>query len=242
MNESHIQIAGRHILYDSDGAFDPAWFDTAPGSGARARAESSFEAAGGGRNRAEFFQADGTEYFIKHYARGGFPARFVADRYLYTGRDRVRSFAEWRLLAVLGDRGLPVPRPVAASCARRGACYTADLITASCRPARPLAERLREAPLGDRGWRAIGRTVRLFHDEGVWHADLNAHNVLLTDADAGVVLVDFDRARLRTDARAWRRANIERLRRSLDKLAARFSALHFTDNDFDALRDAYCGG
>ncbi len=241
MNESRIQIADRHILYDSDGAFDPAWFDTAPGSGARARAESSFEAAAGGRNRAEFFQADGAEYFIKHYARGGFPARLVADRYLYTGRDRSRSFAEWRLLAALSHGGLPVPRPVAASCARRGACYTAGLITASCRPARPLAKLLREAPLGERGWRAIGRTIRRFHDEGVWHADLNAHNILMTDA-AGVVLVDFDRARLRADARAWRRANIERLRRSLDKLAARSGALHFGGDDFDALRDAYCGG
>ena len=244
MNESHIHIAGRHILYDGDGAFDPAWFDH---SSDRARRDErrdqsglSFEAADGGRHRAEFFRAGGVEYFIRHYARGGFPARLVEDRYFYAGLNRSRSFLEWRLLAALSGRGLPAPRPVAASCARRGACYTAALITASCRPARPLAQRLREAPLGESGWRAVGKTIRRFHDEGVWHADLNAYNVLLTDA-AAVFLIDFDRARLRADARGWKRANVRRLRRSLDKLASR-SALHFSGGDFDALCDAYCGG
>jgi 3-deoxy-D-manno-octulosonic acid kinase len=65
-------------------------------------------------------------------------------------------------------------------------------------------------------WRAVGSTIRLFHDQGVVHADLNARNILVTPENR-VYLIDFDRARIRTaDTRAFR-ANLKRLRRSLDK-------------------------
>ena len=241
MKESRIFIAGRHILYDSDGAFEPCWFD-AGGRARNAQPGSSPERADGGRQVAEFFRVNDAEYLIKHYGRGGLPARLTVDRYLYTGRNRTRSFCEWRLLAALHCRGLAVPRPVAASVVRRGAFYTADLIVASCRPARPLANRLRAAPLGEHGWRAIGRTIRSLHDEGVWHADLNAHNILLGEDDTDVVLVDFDRSHVRSNARGWKRANVARLQRSLEKLARRRDGLYFSHADFDALRDAYCSG
>jgi len=235
---SHILIAGRHILYDSGSAFDPGWFD----AGERRRRGWPAEDAAAGRQRAEFFRAGGDEYLVKHYGRGGLPARLTEDRYLYIGWNRTRPFAEWRLLAALHRRGLPAPRPVAASFRRRGAAYTADLIVASCRPAQPLPALLRAAPLGEANWRAIGKTLRRFHDEGVWHADLNAHNVLVDKDATYVVLVDFDRSRIRRAANRWKRANITRLERSLDKLAAQFSALYFSRADFNALRDAYCGG
>ncbi len=238
MTESHILIAGRHILYDSGSAFEPCWFDAAE----RLRLGWSLGAADGGRQPAEFFRAGGVEYLIKHYGRGGLPAHLTEDRYLYRGWNHSRPFAEWRLLAALHRRGLPVPRPVAAAFRRRGVGYTADLIVVSCRPAQPLPSLLRAAPLGEAGWRAIGKALRRFHDEGVWHADLNAHNVLVAKDAADVVLVDFDRSRIRRPANYWKRANIARLERSLDKLAGQFSALYFSRADFNALRDAYCGG
>ena len=72
-------------------------------------------------------------------------------------------------------------------------------------------------PLAPAAWHAIGSCVRRFHDAGVCHADLNAHNVLL-DADGGVHLVDFDRGSIRAPG-AWRTANLARLERSLAKLA-----------------------
>jgi 3-deoxy-D-manno-octulosonic acid kinase len=60
--------------------------------------------------------------------------------------------------------------------------------------------------------------VARFHRAGVWHADLNAHNVLVT-AD-GLYLIDFDRGRMRIPSPAWQQANLQRLRRSLLKLGA----------------------
>ncbi len=59
-----------------------------------------------------------------------------------------------------------------------------------------------------------------FHRAGVWHADLNAHNVMI--APDGLYLIDFDRGE---SARACygsmaAMANLQRLRRSLLKLGA----------------------
>jgi len=43
--------------------------------------------------------------------RGGFIARLSQDRYWWAGEDRVRAFAEWRLLDYLAQRGLRFPSP-----------------------------------------------------------------------------------------------------------------------------------
>ena len=40
-------------------------------------------------------------------------ARLFGDRYLFTGEQRTRSAREFRLLAELSRRGLPVPAPIA---------------------------------------------------------------------------------------------------------------------------------
>src|SRR5262249_40990674 len=135
------------------------------------------------------------------------------DRYLWTGAERTRGFVEFRLLAQLAERGLPVPGPVATRFVRHGARYTADLITREIPQASTLAELLR-ADRADADVAArVGRTLAAFHNAGAYHADLNAHNVLL---DASTVwLIDFDRGELRAPARAWQQANLARLKRSL---------------------------
>jgi 3-deoxy-D-manno-octulosonic acid kinase len=58
--------------------------------------------------------------------------------------------------------------------------------------------------------------LRRFHEHGVQHADLNAHNVLL-GRDGGVHLLDFDRGRLR-ERGAWEDTVLARLHRSLVKV------------------------
>ena len=65
-------------------------------------------------------------------------------------------------------------------------------------------------------WAAIGRCLRRFHDFGICHADLNAHNVLLRGR-SDVFLIDFDRGRQRRPG-LWRDANLVRLRRSIEKV------------------------
>jgi 3-deoxy-D-manno-octulosonic acid kinase len=59
--------------------------------------------------------------------------------------------------------------------------------------------------------------VRTVHEHGVDHPDLTAHNILLDDRNE-VFLVDFDNARIRP-AGGWQRLGVERLQRSLRKVA-----------------------
>ncbi len=175
---------------------------------------------------ATWFVDDGAgAWVLRHYRRGGFVARFLEDRYLWTGEDRVRAFAEWRLLEHLWRRGVPVPQPIAAAYRRRGPYYRCDLITARIPDARPLSERLTDGTLPPELWRALGAAIAQLHREGVDHADLNAHNVLVDDAGR-VSFIDFDRGRVRTDGR-WTMRNLRRLRRSLSKIGADRTSLAF---------------
>lgn len=200
-------------------------------------------ATAGGRGSAWFVAARGAraaageQWVLRHSRRGGLVAKLVDDAYLWPGEDAVRTFRELRLLAELSDLGLPVPAPVAARYVRSGLVYRADLITVAIPGVRPLsafvmpgaeaapppgatqqADRAAGAgALPPAAWRGVGACLRRFHDHGVFHADLNAHNVLL-DGAQGVWLVDFDRGE-RRGAGAWREANLARLRRSLAKIA-----------------------
>jgi len=188
--------------------------------------EPSFWAARGeltdvtrGRGSAWFIGTSTRPWALRHYRRGGLIARVVEDRYVWTGEARVRAFAEWRLLAALTRRGLPVPQPIAARYERKGLLYRCDLITRRIPGAVPLSERLLRAAVPEATWRGIGATVARLHAAGVDHADLNAHNILLDEADV-VSVIDFDRGRLRAPVPAsWPAGNVARLRRSLDKIA-----------------------
>ncbi|GAA0719987.1 3-deoxy-D-manno-octulosonic acid kinase [Dokdonella soli] len=200
---------------------DDAWFDRARASGAAAAVPS------GGRGGVAFVDTPAGECALRHYHRGGFAARISADRYLWTGAARTRAFREFHLLAKLAGAGLPVPAPVVARYVRDGLYYRADLMTRRIESSHTLAERLAVGALGLALALRVGRTIARFHASGVWHADLNAHNILVDVADA-VWLIDFDRGRMRKPKLAWQQANIARLRRSFEKLGAR------RVGDFDA--------
>jgi len=162
---------------------------------------------------------------LRHYHRGGLMARLSSDRYLWSGAKRTRAFREFNLLAQLANARLPVAAPVAARYVREGCTYRADLLTRRVAPARTVAERLRDGSVDPVLARRVGQTVARFHSARVWHADLNAHNILVkedaTPVDESVFLIDFDRGRLRKPRLAWQQSNLKRLRRSLDKLGAR---------------------
>jgi 3-deoxy-D-manno-octulosonic acid kinase len=195
------------------------------------------EQALGGRGTVVFVRAGPTELAIRHYRRGGLVGKVFDDHFIWLGRERTRSFREWRLLRRLAKLGLPVPRPVAACFRRRGWRYTADLVTVRIDGAVPLSRVLARGTLADEAWASIGRCVRRFHDAGVDHADLTGHNLLL-DAAGKPWLLDFDRGRIRREG-SWRRANLRRLRRSLEKIAREQPAVHFDEGDWRALMAGY---
>lgn len=208
--------AGSGPAGNSPTAFDPAWFDAtfwqrhdsvvgqAPGRGTNLFVDA-----------ARIAVAD-EQWVLRDYRRGGMAARLSESRYVWTGRERSRAFREMRLTTALYERGLPVPRPVAAQVTRHGVSYTAALLTVRLAGARALADCLDEAdtPLFER----VGATIRRFHEAGLDHVDLNARNLLITP-DEAVWLIDLDRCRLRRPG-SWQNANLERLQRSLAKFEA----------------------
>ena len=171
----------------------------------------------GGRGSIDFIEEDGHRWVMRHYLRGGMAAHFARDRYLFLGENRTRSFRELRLLVELRRRDLPVPAPVAA-CYHRGLLtYAAALITERLPGARTLSETLAAGRMDDARWAAIGHCLRRFHDAGVQHADLNAHNIML-GMNGEVWVLDFDRGRLREPG-SWRERVLDRLARSLAKIS-----------------------
>lgn len=179
-----------------------------------------------GRGAVNVLDRGGETWVLRHYYRGGLVSRFVDDHYIWTGLERTRPFREWRLLRRLRHLDLPVPSPVAARVSRAGLVYRGDIVTRLLPETRPLSALLDDTAATPGTWAEIGRVLRRFHDHGVQHPDLTAHNILL-NADGRIFLVDFDNARLRPPG-PWRKAGIARLERSLRKVALE------TGTDFDA--------
>lgn len=173
-----------------------------------------------GRGSAWFVEASFGAAVLRQYLRGGWVAKISRDSYFFTTFARSRPIREFNILAELFDRGLPVPRPVAALCERQGLLAGGSIMTLRIAPSTTLADLLpREGSPGpdDDVWRRVGQCIRRFHRAGVWHADLNARNILLDDATQ-VFLIDFDRARLMRNTEVNGKSNLARLKRSLQKL------------------------
>lgn len=190
-----------------------------------------------GRGRVAAISVDGRPCILRHYFRGGLIRHFARDSFVWAGADATRSFREWRLLAQLRDRGLPVPMPVAARYIRNGARYTADLVTERLPDVESLSAKLRAGSLPKDQWRQIGALVAHFHRERVFHADLNAHNIQIGGA-GDLHLLDFDRGRIMSGPGAWSRRNLQRLRRSLRKIS-RHDGANFSESDWQGLLDGY---
>jgi 3-deoxy-D-manno-octulosonic acid kinase len=200
------------------------------------RVSGSLRSAGRG---STMFVGDGqNEFVLRHYRRGGLPGRVNPDLYFWLGEERTRAFHEWRLLARLIDLGLPVPRPAAAGYRRVAALfYTADLLTVREPGVQSLADRLIERPASEEFWRSVGQGIRRFHSAGVFHADLNAYNVQIDEAD-GVFLLDFDRGRLLPPG-SWQQRNLARLYRSLRKVSQLEPRLGFSEPNWQQLMHGY---
>lgn len=220
MTEQQLDAgAGGTILFDAARApqVDAEWF-----SPHRWRERGALRSQAGGRGGVAIIDSPAGEVVLRHYRRGGMVARLFGDRYLFTGGQRTRSAREFRLLAELDRRGLPVPAPIASRYVRHGLRYSADLITARIPDAATLAERLADGAFNADLAGRVGALIARFHRAGAWHADLNAHNILVSNGE--LYLIDFDRGRLRSPSAHWQRANLARLKRSLVKLGARDAA------------------
>lgn len=229
-DEHFIATAGGGILYDASRLSKPG---DELFSRSHWASRGALQEIAGGRSSIALLNTGSQTWVLRHCRRGGLIAKLSPDRYLWAGADRTRSFAEWRLLAQLRRRGLPVPVPVAARYVRGLVTYRADLITELLPATRTLADAIAGNELSEAGWRGIGKTIAAFHREGVHHADLNANNILL-GAGASVYLLDFDRGRIEARG-AWERDVLARLHRSLAKVKGQRADVRFDEQQWQWL-------
>ena len=228
----------RYILYDASLIEHPSaeLFDIHS-----SRQHAGSESLAEGRGHAVFFDYEGADMVLKHYQRGGKMAALLDDRYIGSNCNRSRSFREWRMLKKMHGMGLPVPTPVAASCDRNGLFYRADLVTMRISNTVTLADYLLETECGQDIWLSIGLCIRRFHDAAVYHADLNARNILINPDNPDVYMIDFDKGAFRYLGEAWKASNLARLKRSLLKFKSLKPGFNYSEQEWTVLLDGYHG-
>ncbi|MDG2018635.1 MAG: 3-deoxy-D-manno-octulosonic acid kinase [Porticoccaceae bacterium] len=191
-----------------------------------------------GRSTTWFFDYSNGIGVLRHYWRGGLVGRLLSDQYIYTGLKETRTYKEYALLVELETRGLNVPKPLAAKVANRGLIYRGDLITQAIPNAESLLDLLKTRALSDDEIITIGKTIADFHQQGVFHADLNINNIML-DTNGKVYIIDFDRGRLVKPLHPCLKDNIQRLNRSFIKEKGRNSCFYWDPTQWQLLLNAY---
>ncbi|RUM93674.1 MAG: 3-deoxy-D-manno-octulosonic acid kinase [Thiothrix sp.] len=232
-NATEIRQGNQYTLTESGRNINDDWFDPE-----KLRHKDLLQGEAQGRGNAWFVRLENTDCVLRHYYRGGAMAKLLHDRYIWTGLARTRAWQEWHLLAKLRELNLAVPLPIAAKVQREGLFYRADLITQQIPATQTLAQRLAIAPLTASLWRRIGKTIANFHNKSLWHADLNARNILINHHDK-VFLIDFDKAKIRLPNNKWPQDNLQRLSRSLHKINNSGEPLHFDADNWKQLVQGY---
>jgi len=235
LTETVEKTAAGAILYDrqiireiNEDRFQPAgWMHAEPVSAALAAA---------GRGKTMYVGNVPRQFVLRHYMRGGLVSKVNGDSYLWTGEERTRPFAEWRMLAKMADSGLRVPRPAAARYRRHGPIYKADIITVRIPDVMPLSEYVSCEPPAE-FWESLGTAVREFHGHGVYHADMNAYNLQI-DKDGDLWMLDFDRGQLLPPG-TWQQKTLSRLHRSLQKIVGLNPQLHFRRSNWEQFLEGY---
>jgi 3-deoxy-D-manno-octulosonic acid kinase len=252
-----IQQNKAHILYDacvistpSEDLFNPQWLvqQTKQKIEIKPVAHESNDAMGlqpmsMGRGAAWFVDYDKQQWVLRHYRRGGMLARWNKQLYLGVSLEATRAWQEWRLLNSLYALDLPVPQPVAAwvtwPYGRWSGLYKAAILINRIPHAMTLAEKCQRQNVSVEIWRSVGQCIRMFHNHNVYHADLNANNILFDQNDK-VYLIDFDKGCIKSNG-MWKAENLNRLHRSLLKLQGMYAGFGFLEKDWGVLLDVYKG-
>ncbi len=93
-----------------------------------------------------------------------------------------------------------------------------------------------EAPLDIKIWQKVGLMIRQFHQHQIYHADLNARNILI-EGDK-TFLIDFDQSSIKM-GESWKPKTLERLKRSLLKIKKQQTSFYFDENEWLILLKQY---
>lgn len=207
--------------------FDPAYWQQ----------QQAVTGSSSGRNTAWFIRHNGNAMVLRHYYRGGLIGKLLTDQFWLQPVAQSRAMQEFSLLQWMSAQGLPVPKPCAAHYGRCGLFYRADLLIEQIPDSTDLAHLLLQRSLTREEWQQTGSTIAMMHRKGVYHSDLNCHNILL-DKHGKVWLIDFDKCQRRA-AGDWPQQNLARLQRSLLKEQQKHSGFHWQPADWQALLQGY---
>ena len=178
------------------------------------------------------------QWVLRHYYRGGLIGKIIKDKYIFTGQKNTRAACEYQLLNTLQKLALPAPEPIAFRVIKQGMFYQADLLSSRIENAQDLVAILSAGEVAEEVWLEVGRVIRRFHDAGIYHHDLNSHNILL-DENNKVWLIDFDRGEQRQSSASWQQANMARLLRSFEKEKARLPNFYWEKLNWQLLLEGY---
>jgi 3-deoxy-D-manno-octulosonic-acid transferase len=209
--------------------FDPAWWQS----------QQAVTGHSVGRNTVYFVREASaeTDWVLRHYYRGGLIGKLNKDWFAAVPVACSRALAEFRLLLWMRQAGLPVPAPVAARYQRRGFGYSADILLERIPQSLDLFHYLQQQALPLAQWQQLGVLVAQLQQAGVYHSDLNCHNILL-DAVGQFWLIDFDKC-ARKPGTDWWPEPVARLHRSLQKELGLRAIFHFTAQDWQAFLLGY---
>lgn len=178
-------------------------------------------------------------WVLRHYYRGGLIGELINDSYWFTSMLNTRAAREFALLATMQKLALPSPRPIAYRVVRKGLLYQADLLSSRIENAQDLVAILAQKPLSHDLWKKIGATIKRFHNNNIYHHDLNAHNILM-DRDSNFFIIDFDRGEVRSNNKGdWQKANMARLQRSFMKELLQLQQFNFNQDNWKSLLEGY---
>ncbi len=158
---------------------------------------------------------------VRKYRRGGLLRFLLPDIFISSQR----SFNELAVTLAAGQAGIPVAEIVAAVRLRTtGLLYRHYLVSRELRACCDLPAWLQAGPADDDvrvTVRVLADLILRMHDSGLYHADLNLKNILVSRDDSrSLCIIDWDKSRqaqgpLVQDAR---QRNVVRLCRSAEKL------------------------
>jgi 3-deoxy-D-manno-octulosonic acid kinase len=165
---------------------------------------------------------DGLELFARRSRRGGMIASILSD--VYAGMTP-RPLTELAVTIEAMRRGIPVAEPMGAMVEWIALVLYRGFFLTRAVPGMTLWEFLKTDDDPTVRSHVLGQArsaIDTMHEKGLFHADLNLHNLLVTQVRESftVIIIDLDKSRL-FDAPvsfAMRRANAARLIRSARKL------------------------
>ena len=244
-NDSHIetvQQGSSYCLYDNReiNTFEPSMLDVSYW-----QKESAITGSAQGRGTTWFVEHSNKNtkqtkhWVLRHYYRGGLIGKIINDSYWFTSQMDTRAAREFSLLSDMQQLALPAPKPIACRVIRHGLFYRADLLSSRIEHAQDLVALLSKQPLSAQLWKRIGATIKRFHDNNIYHHDLNAHNILI-DKNDDIFLIDFDRGEVRSNNQAsWQKANMARLQRSFLKELNKLPTFHWQHDNWQRLLEGY---